>query len=121
LLSCFVAGLLLLGPLLLLPEVRKFGIGRFLANGPSSLEAWVGETVAFSNTIPAFVSLAFVVLALAMLGHRLFWPFMERPLYKLATKAGAQNKFFVAVGLALVGLAGWPLLDLLKKIGEIGG
>lgn len=59
--------------------------------------------------------LLFVFLALTMLLHRLFWPAIDRPLYKLQALGIAKRpKVFAAVGLALIGI-GWKA-DWLKAI-----
>jgi hypothetical protein len=49
--------------------------------------------------------LLFVVLAFTMLVHRLFWPVVDRPLYKLQALGIAKRpKVFAALGLALIGV-----------------
>ena len=51
--------------------------------------------------------LLFLVLALTMLLHRLFWPAIDRPLYKLQALGIAKRpRVFAALGLTLIGV-GW--------------
>ncbi|MGH9967800.1 MAG: hypothetical protein ACREBG_08170 [Pyrinomonadaceae bacterium] len=62
-------------------------------------------------------SLLFVVLALTMLSHRLFWPAIDRPLYKLQALGIAKRpRIFAALGLVLIGF-GWKA-EWLKAIVE---
>jgi hypothetical protein len=56
----------------------------------------------------AFVlsAVLFAVLAILMLLHRLFWPAIGRPLYKLQALGVAKRpRFFAAIGLTLIGAA----------------
>ena len=47
----------------------------------------------------------FVLLGTTMLIHRLFWPAISRPLYKLqALGISKRPKVFAAIGLVLVGV-----------------
>jgi hypothetical protein len=51
------------------------------------------------------IAVAFVCLAILMLLHRLFWPAISRPLYKLqALGISKRPRVFAAIGLILVGL-----------------
>jgi hypothetical protein len=58
----------------------------------------------------------FVVLAITMLLHRLFWPAIDRPLYKLqALGISKRPKVFATIGLLLVGI-GFGKAEWLKSL-----
>jgi len=58
----------------------------------------------------------FVVLAITMLLHRLFWPAIDRPLYKLqALGISKRPKVFAMIGLLLVGI-GFGKAEWLKLL-----
>jgi hypothetical protein len=58
----------------------------------------------------------FVCLALTMLLHRLFWPAIDRPLYKLqALGISKRPRVFAAIGLILIG-ASFGKFDWLKSL-----
>jgi hypothetical protein len=82
----------------------KSSLGRVLA--------YFFSLVTAANIIDGMVASAFMLLALSMLAHRLFWPLINRPLYALRER-GVRRGVFALVGLALLAYAG---LD----VGELG-
>jgi hypothetical protein len=62
--------------------------------------------VAAANSFTALTALFFVVLALIMLVHRLFWPVLERPIYALQRVGIARrSKLLGIIGIILMGLS----------------
>ncbi|MFZ0819576.1 MAG: hypothetical protein WAM91_05870 [Candidatus Acidiferrales bacterium] len=64
----------------------------------------IGMLILYSNLIDFLVACAFLIFAAIMVLHRIFWPFIERPLYAL-DKFGVikRPRLLVSVGLLLVG------------------
>jgi hypothetical protein len=62
-----------------------------------------------SNILDAIVSSIFLVIALLMIVHRLFWPLLERPMYAFNRYKilSEQKKMVFFAGIACVGFA-WP-------------
>ncbi len=74
--------------------------------------------VAYSNTINFLAALIFIILAVIMLVHRVFYPVLARPIYFLQ-RAGLIRRKNLAftIGIALLGFAsGIEVPSLLKDI-----
>lgn len=98
LLDAAVAAAMLLIPLALYLFVvaRQSGIGTFLV------------FLASANVSTALPSLAYLLIALGLLLHRLLWPLLLRPFYNLVHAERIRHpKAIGALGLALL-LACWP-------------
>jgi hypothetical protein len=81
-------------------------------------EAMAGFT--FTTGVDVLVASAFILLAIIMLIHRLFWPIVARPIYALADLGLiGHRKLFGTVGLALLGLATGKPLELLLKLVDV--
>ena len=60
----------------------------------------------FFNLLIAFVSIAFIALAMVMLIHKMLWPLLERPVYALQRFGVARrSKLLATIGIILVGVA----------------
>lgn len=82
--------------------------------------SFVSGLVARFNSLTALTALLFVVLALVMLIHRLFWPALERPIYTLQRVGIARrSKLLGTIGIILMGLALGVQPSWLKDI--VGG
>lgn len=69
---------------------------------------------ATANVLPALVSLSFIVLALLMGAHRIFWPSLARPIYSLQRLGIAKrSKLLGSVGALLIvgSIGGWPWIE----------
>lgn len=63
----------------------------------------------FLNSIDVLVCLTFIVLALALLVHRLVWPVLERPLYAFARlDVVGRKKLLYVAAVVLFALSCWP-------------
>jgi hypothetical protein len=106
LVNCFLALLLLVGPLLIMftqPAERAATPDLFGRSTPVPAYYLAAGLVAALNEIDVLVALIFVFLALLMLWHRLFWPIINRPLYSLqAVGIARRQKLFYTVGVALL-------------------
>jgi hypothetical protein len=74
--------------------------------------------LSLSNSFDILIAAAFVIMACAMLIHRMFWPLLARPIYALAELGiRGHRRLLGTVGMALVGIAaGKPLVFLAKLI-----
>lgn len=91
-----------------------------LVKGPARLLPALDPWIYMVNSIDILVSITFIMLALALLIHRLLWPVTERAIYALQGLGIARRrKLFGTIGIALVGSAGVNLHELSKKIIEI--
>ncbi|MEK6408683.1 MAG: hypothetical protein AABN34_17285 [Acidobacteriota bacterium] len=80
------------------------------------ITVFVGVCLILFNLAFVLSGLLFVGLAIVMLLHRLFWPSIQRPLYKLQALGIAKRpKVFAAIGLILLGIA-FGKQDWLKTI-----
>jgi hypothetical protein len=62
-------------------------------------------TLAASNLLDGLVASAFFILFFTLLLHRLIWPFIQRPVYALATRDVVRRRRVIRkIGLALVGV-----------------
>jgi hypothetical protein len=65
----------------------------------------VGFVASLSNVVTALSALTFVILALAALVHKKFWPLLGRPNYALQRISIARRtKFLGSLGVALLGI-----------------
>jgi hypothetical protein len=74
--------------------------------------------LAYSNSLDAFVSLAWFLVAIAMLLHRVVWPLLERPVYALYRYRvfSEHKKLVFSSGVALLGFAVPSVSDALEKL-----
>jgi hypothetical protein len=77
------------------------------------------RTLASTNVIDAFTSGLFIFFALAMLLHRLFWPFLSRTVDGLKNLGVLKwRKVIGAIGIALIGCATPAGKEVVEKILE---
>jgi hypothetical protein len=116
-LNFLLAVLLVWGPLLL---ARRLSVGSgAIATGVHARASGLLTALGLSNSIDALAALIFFLLAITLVGHRVFWPMVSRPLYALQVLGiTRRRKLFGAVGLGLLSLAGLKLPDLVKKVVE---
>jgi hypothetical protein len=78
--------------------------------------------LAASNNVVAMCLAAYVGICVGMLGHRLFWPILERPLYA-ACRFGLvrRKKLLGAAGVTLLAAAIPGVAELLKQFAEVLG
>jgi len=113
----FLASLVLfVGSLLIARRLSEPWLhAKWKAGRSSSLLMGLG----FSNSIDTLAPLVFFLLVLILLGHRVFWPLLSRPLYALQDLGiTRRRKFFGAIGLGLLALAGFKVPELFKKVLE---
>jgi hypothetical protein len=104
-LNVFLATLLSVVPYLLVAYSREM-FGRMTS-----------ALVIIFNLLDSLIASIFILLAVVLLAHRLFWPLVSRPLYALRER-GLRSKAFYTVGSALIGYAAagervWRFLDKL--------
>ena len=79
-----------------------------IANNESAMQQIVGTSVALlapSNLLPMATSALSLLFMLGLLIHRLFWPFVQRPLYALQRMdTDARKKLLAGAGKSLVGV-----------------
>lgn len=76
-------------------------------------------TLAGTNIIDALAAFLFVVIAIIALAHRISWPFLNRPMHRLAELNITQrNKVFAVIGVGLICLALGVTPEWLKRIIE---
>jgi polyferredoxin len=111
--NCCIAFLLVLLPFSLGTQVYNWLTGQAVHEG-SRIIAQKGlyflsatlVATAMGNFITVLVAILFIVLAFIMLLHRVFWPFLARPIYALQRLGIARrNKLMITLGLALLGFA----------------
>jgi hypothetical protein len=76
-------------------------------------------TLAASNMLDGIVACTFFILLFVLLLHRMVWPTVQRPVYALAARGiASRRKFFLVLGVALVGLGGIPAsaVSLIKEL-----
>jgi len=98
-LNCVLAILIFISPFLF---VRKY--------------AMIVMTLNLFELVAASI---FFVLAFLMLGHRLLWPVVSRPVYAFVSRVGVRQKLFSVIGIALLTLSTGKVPEWLKKIVEI--
>lgn len=122
-LNCLVAFVLVAGPYFLSIWILRKGltwsIGTLMQLDSLSIAIFI-FLMGAANSITALTALFFVVLALIMLMHRLFWPGLERPIYALQ-RVGIvrRRKLFVIIGVILMSIAlglQIPWLEVLKNL-----
>lgn len=113
-----IAGLILLNLVL---AALLYMLPLTLAYGRDTTETFtrVCILVAFLNLVESLVGSVFILLALAMLAHRLIWPLICRPLYALRER-GVRRRVFAAVGVALLTYAGVDMPQLVRQLIEKG-
>jgi hypothetical protein len=87
--------------------------------GWSSSSASFLATLAASNMLDGVVACTFFILLFVLLLHRVIWPSVQRPVYALAARGiVSRRKFFLVLGLALVGLGGMPAsaVSIIKEL-----
>lgn len=74
---------------------------------------------ALSNILDVVLALVFAILVMTLLIHRAFWPLLNRTLFRI-TEIGTKGRrgILMTVGLALLGLSGAELPDLLKELAK---
>jgi hypothetical protein len=75
------------------------------------------QFLSLCNSFDAVAASALILLVMVALVHRLLWPLVDRAFYALADLGIARRgKIFGALGLSLLGYAGWGLPALVERI-----
>jgi hypothetical protein len=90
-LNCALAALVIGAPLAL--------------KGTGPIAGDIAPTLVAFNAADAAAALLVVLVASMALLHRLFWSFVNRPLYAFATQGPVRRRLMVAVGIALLAFA----------------
>jgi hypothetical protein len=94
--------------------------GPWIAFGRLSSDYAELQLLSFTNAFDALVSFVFVLFAILMLLHVIFWPLLNRLVYALAEAGIAKRRRLnAAIGLALLAASTGRSLELLKKIADI--
>jgi hypothetical protein len=113
-LNCLVAFTLVGLPVILSKAVPEAIYVGTRWGAPLALSA---RLLAFLNFIDALAAGLFVLFALAMLSHRLFWPFASHTIYGLANMGAVKyRKLIGTVGVALIGSATTTGKEILKTV-----
>jgi hypothetical protein len=118
-----IVGLSLLNAVPVLFLVTLFLIGMKVSDYLGKTGIWLAVALIFASVLGMGINFAFllsgaffVILSATMLFHRLFWPVIERPLYKLqALGISKRPRVFIAIGIILVGV-GFGKFEWLKYL-----
>lgn len=118
-----IVGLSLLNAVPVLFFVTLFAVGMMVSDYLGRSGIWLAVILIFASVLGIAINSAFllsgaffVVLSVTMLLHRLFWPAIERPLYKLqALGISKRPRVFATIGVILVGV-GFGKFDWLKSL-----
>jgi hypothetical protein len=77
----------------------------------------VPALISIGNFFDVILSLVFLLLALMLLLHRVFWPLLHRTLFRVQyIGPSGRRGLLVSVGLGLLGLSGSKLADVIKGL-----
>ena len=115
--SSFLLAVILVSPPMLAEAV--FAMGGHADKTEEDFALMFSSAAALANFFDAILAFLFVFLALMLLIHRLFWPFLNRSLFRL-TDIGTKGRraILTAVGVSLLSASIFhdKIPDLLKEV-----